>query len=233
MSDPNRTNVVQARGLVRTYEDNGVPVQALRGVDLDIAPGDFACIAGPSGSGKTTLLNLLGGLDLPTEGSVAIEGTLLGDLNRTQRAELRLRRIGFVFQAYNLIPVFSAAENVEYVLLLQKVPPARRLERVMEVLGALDMEEYADRRPNELSGGQQQRVAVARALAADPAIILLDEPTANLDSENGDRLLDYLERMNRDRGTTFLFCSHDPMVIQRAHRLIRLRDGRIEEDRRR
>ena len=233
MSDPNRTNVVQARGLVRTYEDNGVPVQALRGVDLDITSGDFACIAGPSGSGKTTLLNLLGGLDLPTAGSVAIEGTLLGDLSRTQRAELRLRRIGFVFQAYNLIPVFSAAENVEYVLLLQKVPPARRLERVMEVLGALDMEEYADRRPNELSGGQQQRVAVARALAADPAIILLDEPTANLDSENGGKLLDYLERMNRDRGSTFLFCSHDPMVIQRAHRLIRLRDGRIEEDRRR
>jgi putative ABC transport system ATP-binding protein len=233
MSDVEHTDVVQARGLVRTYEDNGVPVQALRGVDLDITSGDFACIAGPSGSGKTTLLNLLGGLDLPTAGSVAIEGTLLGDLSRTQRAELRLHRIGFVFQAYNLIPVFSAAENVEYVLLLQKVPPARRRERVMEVLGALDMEEYADRRPNELSGGQQQRVAVARALAADPAIILLDEPTANLDSENGSRLLDYLERMNGERATTFLFCSHDPMVIQRAHRLIRLRDGRIEEDRRR
>jgi putative ABC transport system ATP-binding protein len=233
MSDPNQKIIVQARGLVRTYEDSGVPVQALRGVDLDIARGDFTCIAGPSGSGKTTLLNLLGGLDLPTAGSVAIEGTLLGNLTRTQRAELRLRRIGFVFQAYNLIPVLSAAENVEYVLLLQKVPPARRRERIMEVLGALDMKEYADRRPNELSGGQQQRVAVARALAADPAIILLDEPTANLDSENGGKLLDYLERSNRDRGTTFLFCSHDPMVIDRAHRLIRLRDGRIEEDRRR
>lgn len=230
MSENPTAPTVQATGLERIYDDKGVPVHALRGVDLEIPAGDFACIAGPSGSGKTTLLNLLGGLDLPTSGRVSIEGTDLTTLSRTQRADLRLRRIGFVFQAYNLIPVLSAAENVEYVLLLQKVPQDERRRRVLGVLSALDMADYADRRPNELSGGQQQRVAVARALAARPAIILLDEPTANLDSETGAQLMDYLERMNTDSDATFLFCSHDGLVIDRAHRLIRLRDGRIEED---
>jgi len=222
--------VVTCSSLKKTYRDDGVPVHALKGVDLELRRGDFACIAGPSGSGKTTLLNLLGGLDLPTEGRVFVEGTEVSSMSKTDRADLRLRRIGFVFQAFNLLPVLTSAENVEYVLLLQETPKQERRRRVREILEALDMGEYLDRMPGELSGGQQQRVAVARALAARPAIVLLDEPTASLDSETGSRLMDYLERMNSEEEHTFLFCSHDPMVIERAHRLIRLKDGRVESD---
>jgi len=222
--------VVRCTSLTKTYREDGVAVHALRGVDLELRAGDFACVAGPSGSGKTTLLNLLGGLDLPSGGKVFVEDREVSALGKGARADLRLHRIGFVFQAYNLLPVLSAAENVEYVLLLQGRPKEERRRRVREVLEALGMGEYLDRLPAELSGGQQQRVAVARAIAARPAIVLLDEPTANLDSETGGRLMDYLERMNGDDGYTFLFSSHDSVVIDRAHRLIRLKDGRIEAD---
>ncbi|MFO7768618.1 MAG: ATP-binding cassette domain-containing protein [bacterium] len=222
--------VVRCSSLKKTYRDDGVPVHALKGVDLAFRKGDFACIAGPSGSGKTTLLNLLGGLDLPSEGRVFVEEAEVSSMSRTERADLRLRRIGFVFQAFNLLPVLTAAENVEYVLLLQQTPKRERRERVREVMETLGMGEYLDRLPSELSGGQQQRVAVARALAARPAIVLLDEPTASLDSETGGRLMDYLEEMNTAEGHTFLFCSHDEMVIDRARRLIRLKDGQIESD---
>ena len=225
--------VVQLADVARHYVLSGETIEALASVSLDIEAGEFLAIAGPSGSGKTTLLNLLGALDQPTSGTVHVDGANLADRNRTELAELRRDRIGFVFQAYNLIPVLSALENVEYVMVLQGRPSAERRERATEVLREVGLGDQLHRRPSELSGGQQQRVAVARAIAARPAIVLADEPTANLDSQTGAALLDLMAGLNRDHGTTFVFSTHDPMVMERASRLVRLRDGRVESDERR
>jgi len=222
--------IVRGRGLEKIYRQGQVDVPALRGVDLTLDAGEFAVLAGPSGSGKTTLLNLVGALDVPTRGTLEVDGLDLSKLSGRELAELRLRRIGFVFQAYNLIPVLTAYENAEFVLLLQGVDPARRKARVMELLDAVGLAGMAGRRPSQLSGGQQQRVAVARAMAPEPALVLADEPTANLDSVAGTGLIEMMERLNKERGVTFLFSSHDTKVIQRARRVLKLEDGRVLDD---
>ncbi len=224
--------ILEAQGVSKIYETRGVETRALEGIDLVIDEGEFTALAGPSGSGKTTLLNLLGALDEPTAGRVRLDGENLADLGPAKLSELRLRKLGFVFQAYNLIPVFSAAENVEFVMELQGIPAAERRKRATELLAQVELEGLGDKRPLEMSGGQQQRVAVARALASRPRIILADEPTANLDSKTAIRLLDLMVSLNREGGTTFLFSSHDPLVLERARRRVWLRDGgidRIEE----
>ena len=225
--------VVKVEAVTKVYQRDRIAVPALDGVDLEIRRGDFAVLVGPSGSGKTTLLNLIGGLDTPTSGRVWVGGTHIGRLSKAERSQLRLRQIGFVFQEFNLIPVLSAIENVEFIMLLQGVPDADRRTRAMALLKELGLEGLEDRRPNELSGGQQQRVAVARALAAEPIIVLPDEPTANLDSRAGAALMDLMRRLNEERAATFVFSTHDPMVVERARRVIRLRDGRVEADERR
>jgi len=224
--------LVEVREVSKIYRQGDSEVFALRGVSLNVEAGDFAVLAGPSGSGKTTLLNLIGALDTPSRGNVLFEGRDLGEIRRGQLAELRLRKMGFVFQAYNLVPVLSAYENAEYVLLLQGMKTSERERRVHEVLEQLGLAELAHRRPGEMSGGQQQRVAVARAVAGRPALVLADEPTANLDSKNGTELIELMHRLNRDDGVTFVFSSHDPKVIDRAERLIRLEDGQIVSDER-
>jgi len=229
MSDP----TALLRHVTKIYRQGKHEVRALDDVDLQFQPGEFTVLAGPSGSGKTTLLNLIGALDVPTSGQVFVEGNDLGALGGRRLSELRLRRIGFVFQSYNLIPVLTAYENAEYVLLLQNRPAAERHQRVTELLSAVGLDGLADRRPSELSGGQQQRVAVARALAGTPALVLADEPTANLDSKTGAGLMDLMHELCHQRGVTFLFSSHDAMVIERAERLIRLEDGRVVSDERR
>ncbi|MCP4547553.1 MAG: ABC transporter ATP-binding protein [bacterium] len=225
--------VVNVNNLERFYEMKGETVKALNGVDLSIDRGEFMALAGPSGSGKSTMLNLIGGLDYPTTGNVVIDGRDLQELSGRELAELRRDRIGFVFQAYNLVPVLTAEENVEYVMLLQGRAKKERHERAMEILGDVGLADMADRRPTELSGGQQQRVAVARAIAAEPAIVLADEPTANLDSASGESLLDLMAELNRLRGVTFIFSTHDTMIMERASRLVSLRDGRIAGDEKR
>ncbi len=201
---------------------------ALRGLSLVIEKGEFTALSGPSGSGKTTALNLIGALDTATSGEVVLEGTPLRTLGRAALSRLRRDRIGFVFQAYNLIPVLTAYENAELVLALQGVDAKKRKEKVMGLLRDVGLESMANRRPDQLSGGQQQRVAIARAIAADPAVVLADEPTANVDSETAERLLAIMEKLNRDRGVTFIFSTHDPRVMERARRVVRLVDGRIE-----
>ena len=222
--------IVSARELRKVYTQGSLEVEALRGLSLDIGPGEFTAICGPSGSGKTTLLNLIGALDRPTSGTLLLEGSDLAKLSRHERSELRRDRIGFVFQAYNLMPVLTAYENAEMVLALQGVPEAERRARVEKLLGEVGLGGLEDRRPDELSGGQQQRVAIARAIASDPAIVLADEPTANVDSETATTLLDLMQRLNREREATFVFSTHDPRVMERAGRLIRVVDGRIESD---
>jgi putative ABC transport system ATP-binding protein len=224
--------VVRCRNLGRTYDDEAIPVHALRGVDLDVAPGEFVSLAGPSGSGKSTLLNLIGGLDRPSSGEVTVDGVALAGLSEAQLADLRLTKIGFVFQAYNLIPVLSARENVEFIMQLQGVAPAERRERALEILASLGMAELADRRPGEMSGGQQQRVAVARAIVTRPALLLADEPSANLDSETTRGLLELLKRVNQERHVTIVTATHDPMVMSYARRRVQLLDGRIASDQR-
>ncbi|NNE35604.1 MAG: ABC transporter ATP-binding protein [Rhodothermales bacterium] len=228
-------DLVRASQIVKIYKDKDtVPVRALDGVDLTIRRGEFMAIAGPSGSGKTTLLNIVGGLDKPTSGQVVVDGQDLSVLSRTELAEFRLQHLGFVFQAYNLIPVLSAEENAEFSLLLQGVAAAERRQRVRDEFADLGIgDELMRRRPNELSGGQQQRVAVARALLSRPKLILADEPTANLDSTTGARLLDKMRDLNERTGITFLFSTHDPLVMERARRLVSLRDGKIVDDERR
>jgi putative ABC transport system ATP-binding protein len=222
--------VIRLKGVYKTYSDNGVPVQALRGVDLRITQGEFAVIAGPSGSGKTTLLNIMGALDKPTAGSVFLENEDVSLKSRDAIAAIRLEKLGFVFQAYNLIPVLTAMENIEFTMMLRGREEKERRARAMEVMRELDIETLADKRPNEMSGGQQQRVAVARAIVNNPSIVLADEPTANLDSDTGGNLLDLMQHMNREHNLTFIFSSHDQKVIDRARRLIILRDGVIETD---
>jgi putative ABC transport system ATP-binding protein len=223
--------VIEARNLVKIYDGGGVPVRALDGVSLSIGAGEFVAIVGPSGSGKTTLLNMIGGLDQPTAGSVAVDGAELMSMGTEELTEFRLRRIGFVFQAYNLIPVLTARENVEFILLLQGVSREERRARAMELLGEVGLKERTNSRPAELSGGQQQRVAVARALASHPAFVLADEPTANLDSATAESLMRLMEELNRAQKMTFLFSTHDPRVIRRARRIITLEDGRLTADR--
>ena len=223
-------SIVSVRGLSRDYEQGVHTVRALRGVDLDIEPGEFTALMGPSGSGKSTLLNLIGGLDEPTAGSVEIEGANLAAMTPAARSDLRRDRLGFIFQAYNLIPVLTAAENTEFVLQLQGQSPAERRARAMEMLAAVGLEGMEGRRPHEMSGGQQQRVAVARAIASDPALVLADEPTANLDSTTSDELIATMKRLNQDLGVTFVFATHDPKVMEAAQRVVRLVDGEIAED---
>jgi len=195
-----------------------------------VQPGEFTAICGPSGSGKTTLLNLMGALDKPTSGEVRVDGQRLAELGRRDLSHLRRDRIGFVFQAYNLIPVLTAYENAEMVLRLQGTEESDRRDRVMAVLADVGLSGLEDRRPNQLSGGQQQRVAIARAIASAPAVVLADEPTANVDSDTADRLLEIMEKLNRERNETFVFSTHDPRVLERARRVVRIVDGQIEDD---
>jgi putative ABC transport system ATP-binding protein len=213
--------------LHKTYQIGEVKTQALRGVDLDIETGEFTAIAGPSGSGKSTLLHLMGALDTPTSGHVTLAGARIDNLGKREAAHMRLDNLGFVFQAYNLIPVLSALENAAFVLELRGVGRKEREARARRALDDLAMADFADRRPNQLSGGQQQRVAVARALAAEPKIILADEPTANLDSETGHALIELMRRLNRDHNVTFVFSTHDPRLLDSVDRIVRLEDGRI------
>ena len=223
-------HAVRTERLWKIYPQDPRPVEAVRGIDLTVSRGEFVAMAGPSGSGKTTMLNLVGGLTRPTRGKVWIEGEEISALSDRRLADLRMHRIGFVFQSYNLLPVLSALENAEFTLLLQGVPAAERRGRVRELFREIGLEGLEDRRPPKLSGGQQQRVAVARAVLGDPALVLADEPTANLDSHTAEALLDVMERLNQTKGTTFVFSTHDPRVMERARRLIRLVDGRIESD---
>jgi len=215
---------------VKVYQRGKIEVRAVDGISLNIDKGDFAALCGPSGSGKTTLLNLIGGLDIPTDGKILLEDQDLGTLSRSRISTIRRDRIGFVFQAYNLIPVMTAYENAEFVLNLQGIPDRECRERVMSILKDVGLEGLENRRPDEMSGGQQQRVAIARAIVTRPAIVLADEPTANVDSTTADALLDLMQKLNQDIGTTFLFSTHDQRVMDRARRLIRLRDGQVETD---
>jgi putative ABC transport system ATP-binding protein len=223
-------SIVSVRDLTRDYSQGTHTVHALGGVDLDIESGEFTALMGPSGSGKTTLLNIIGGLDDPSAGQVSIDGKNLAEMSAMEISDLRRDRLGFVFQAYNLIPVLSAYENAEFVLMLQGMAAAERRERVMDTLKAVGLEGMEDRRPNELSGGQQQRVAVARAIAGEPALVLADEPTANLDSKTGAELIDLMGQLNADRNVTFVFATHDPKVMDAAKRVVWLEDGKITED---
>ena len=221
---------VKTADVWKVFEHDGLAVEAVRGVSLDIEPGEFVVLAGPSGSGKTTLLNLLGGLTRPTRGGVWIDGRDLTSMSERELAKLRLERVGFVFQAYNLLPVLTALENAEFSLLLRGMPPDERRRRVEELFAVIGMTGLEDRRPAKLSGGEQQRVAVTRAVVGEPALVLADEPTANLDSAASDALLGVMADLNRERGTTFVFATHDTRLMDRAKRLIRLVDGAIESD---
>ena len=223
-------SIVELDRVTKHYRQGSLDVAALRGLTLTVDAGEFTAICGPSGSGKTTALNLIGALDRPTSGRISVEGRDLGPLSRRELSQLRRDRIGFVFQAYNLMPVLTAYENAEIVLALQRVPAAERRERVMELLRDVGLLGMENRRPDELSGGEQQRVAIARAIASNPAVILADEPTANVDSETAEMLLDIMEKLNRERGVTFLFSTHDPRVMNRARRVVRIVDGRIAGD---
>lgn len=218
---------VRAEKLTRVYRQDSIEVIALKDIDLEIAAGEFIALVGPSGSGKSTLLNLLGGLDRPTSGRLWVADRELGPLSACELADMRLRRIGFVFQEYNLIPVLSAIENVEYVMLLQGVADEERRRRALAVLAEVGLTGLEDRRPGQLSGGQQQRVAVARAIVAEPALVLADEPTANLDSITGAALMDLMRGLNETKGITFVFSTHDQMVMERARRLVHLKDGQV------
>jgi len=230
MSETNRENIVVTRDVKKIYRQGAIDVKALRGLDLTVKKGEFTALSGPSGSGKTTALNLMGALDKPSSGSIFLEGNDLMKLGRAALSRIRRDRIGFVFQAYNLVPVLTAFENAEIVLALQGVGAKERRERVMGILKDVGLEEMAGRRPDQLSGGQQQRVAIARAIAANPAVVLADEPTANVDSETAERLIAIMEKLNEERSVTFIFSTHDPRVMERARRLVRLVDGRIEDD---
>lgn len=223
-------SIITTQNLSKVYNPDTVPVHALRSVSLEIEQGEFTSIVGPSGSGKTTLLNMMGGLDRPTSGDVLVNSIKITDLPEKQLIDFRLMNIGFVFQAYNLIPVFTALENVNFIMLLQNRHPKELDRRARELLKEVGLEDRVDARPSELSGGQQQRVAVARALASEPKFILADEPTANLDSVSAMNLLDIMERMNREKNITFIFSTHDQRVIDRARRVIRMVDGAVEED---
>jgi len=222
--------ILELKNVNKIYDGSEVPVHAVRDVTLEFEEGEFAAIVGPSGSGKTTLLNLIGGLYMPTSGEIIIDGVNLAKLKPSQLIDFRLRNIGFVFQSYNLIPVLTARENVEFIMSLQKWPRKERDARTYELLKAVGLEERMNSRPSKLSGGQQQRVAVARALAPKPKFILADEPTANLDSKAASNLLEIMEKLNREEKITFIFSTHDPRVVKKARRVITLEDGRVFSD---
>jgi len=222
--------IIETKKLHKIYDETSVPVHAVNGIDLSIEQGEFTAIVGPSGSGKTTLLNMLGGLDTPTEGEVIIDGINIGKLNQKQVTNFRLKNIGFVFQAYNLIPVLTAKENVEFIMQLQKRNKREREQRAIEMLQAVGLGDRVNSRPSKLSGGQQQRVAVARALASKPKFILADEPTANLDSASTSNLLDIMQELNKKENITFIFSTHDQRVVDKARRIITIDDGKIKSD---
>ncbi len=222
--------LASAQDVEKHFRTGKLEVPALRGVSIDVHEGDFLALVGPSGSGKTTMLNLFGALDRPTRGEVDVLGRRLSTMSKGERAKLRLSSIGFVFQAYNLVPVLTAAENVEFVLELQGVGAIDRRERALAVLRELGLAELADRRPNELSGGQQQRVAVARAIAARPRLVLADEPSANLDSKSAEQLMALMRTLHRAHGVTFVFSTHDPRVVAHATRVVTLHDGKVVGD---
>lgn len=222
--------VVKLEKVVKNYGHDDVMVEALRGVDLSIAKGDFTAMVGPSGSGKSTLLNIIGGLDKPTSGLVEVEGQNLADLSMTKLSRLRRDRIGFIFQSYNLIPVLTALENAEYVLMLKGVSTQERREKVMQILKDVGLSGMEHRFPRELSGGQQQRVAIARSIASEPALVLADEPTANVDSKTAASLLELMKGLNQEKGITFFFSTHDPAVMKQAKTLIHLHDGRVSDN---
>ncbi len=228
-----RKIVIETKAVTKIYHESKIPVQALKDVDLEIAEGEFTAIVGPSGSGKTTLLNIIGGLDNPTSGKIRVGGTDISQLKDSELIDFRLHNIGFVFQQYNLIPVLTAKENVEFIMLLQKRPAKEMKERAMQLLDEVGLKDKANVRPSELSGGQQQRVAVIRALASRPKFILADEPTANLDSASAGNLLDMMAQMNREEGMTFIFSTHDQRVIDKARRVVTLEDGMISTDEKR
>jgi putative ABC transport system ATP-binding protein len=225
--------LIELKGVRKDYRQGKLVVPALRGIDLDIESGEFTAIAGPSGSGKTTLLNLIGCLDTPTEGVIRLDSLDLAKVRKAQLADIRRRKIGFVFQSYNLIPVLTAYENVEFSLALLGENSIDARRRVIQILAEVGLSGLENRRPGDLSGGQQQRVAIARALVKGPDLVLADEPTANLDSETGKAIIELMLEMNRTKGTTFVFSTHDPMVMSYARRLVTVRDGRIAEDKRR
>lgn len=224
---------MRTENLWKVFEHDDIRVEAVRGVTFRIDPGEFVVLAGPSGSGKTTLLNLIGGLTRPTDGQVWVDGRTIGSLPDRELAEIRLERLGFVFQAYNLLPVLTALENAEFTLLLRGVPAAERRSRVEELFERIGIAGLEDRLPGKLSGGQQQRVAVARAVVGNPALVLADEPTANLDTATSASLIDLMAELNRELGTTFVFATHDPQLMERARRNVRLVDGAIVADERR
>ena len=230
MEQTQEKQVIITKDVTKVYEADGIPVNALNGIDLTINSGEFTALVGPSGSGKTTFLNIISGLDTPTDGEVKLSGKNLSEMSAKERSDFRRDNIGFVFQAYNLIPVLTVEENVEYIMLLSGVPKSERHQRVTSMLTSVGLEGVEDRLPTQLSGGQQQRVAIARAMVSKPDIILADEPTANVDSNTGSDLLDMMSKLNAETGMTFIFSTHDPMVMDSAHRLITLRDGRIETD---
>ncbi len=223
-------NIVECRDVIKIYRQGKVEVHALRSINLSIQKGGFVALAGPSGSGKTTLLNIIGGLDYANSGSITLDGNIINKMSQSELANLRLHNIGFVFQAYNLIPVLSALENVEFVMLLQGVPSAERRERATAILDDVGLKDAYSRRPAELSGGQQQRVAVARAIVSNPLIVLADEPTANLDSKTGEGLMEMMREMNEKKNVTFIFSTHDQMVMDYARRLVHIRDGLVADD---
>jgi putative ABC transport system ATP-binding protein len=222
--------VLELKKVNKIYDGSEIPVHAVNDVSLDFAEAEFVAIVGPSGSGKTTLLNLIGGLDMPTSGEIIIDGTNLSKLKSSQLIDFRMRNIGFVFQAYNLIPVLTAKENVEFIMSLQKWPRRERDERTLELLNAVGLGDRINSRPSKMSGGQQQRVAVARALASRPKFVLADEPTANLDSKSATTLLEIMEKLNHGEKITFIFSTHDARVVKMAHRVITLEDGRVISD---
>ncbi len=226
----NNEYVIITENVKKIYSDNAVPVNAVRGVDLKIKFGEFTAIVGPSGSGKTTLLNIISGLDTPSEGKAYLNGKLISEMSGKELSDFRRDNIGFIFQAYNLIPVLTVEENVEYIMLLQGIGKQERHKRVLEILEQVGLKGLENRKPPQLSGGQQQRVAIARAMVSKPLLILADEPTANLDSETGTDLLEMMRELNKMTGMTFVFSTHDNMVMEKANRLIKLKDGIIDKD---
>lgn len=223
-------SIIEIKNVKKIYNSKAVPVKAVNGVDLSFEKGEFAAVVGPSGSGKTTLLNIVGGLDDPTEGEVIIDGVRINKLSSGDLIDFRMRNIGFVFQAFNLIPVLTAKENVEFIMQLQKRPKKERFERARSLLEAVGLGDRLDSRPGKLSGGQQQRVAVARALASKPKFILADEPTANLDSKSTETLLDIMQRLNKEEDITFIFSTHDQRVVKKARRVVTIEDGKVKSD---
>jgi putative ABC transport system ATP-binding protein len=224
--------IIRLQDVTKVYTTGDVETYALNGITLSVNRGEFAALCGPSGSGKTTALNLIGALDTPSSGKIEVEGRNIAEMSKSDLSKMRMNRIGIVFQAYNLIPVLTAYENAEFVLVLQGIPDKERKDRVMAILEEVGMADMANRRPSQLSGGQQQRVAIARAVVSEPALILADEPTANVDSRTAESLLVLMEHLNHEHNSTFIFSTHDARVMERAHRLILMKDGEIAEDKR-